>query len=171
MIGRSLRDDAVAQIENERSTTQRIENVMDLPPHFVTAGNQQQRIEIALKTTRTLQPIPCPDWRHRRVEAQAVDSGRPKIGLRHRTGATRKADHRYSREPLPQGRANFGHRRRRKASEGKFRQTSGPGIENLHHLCARLDLGREMFDRRRDKKVDQFLKLIRRRIGQAFAAA
>src|SRR5690242_17136443 len=55
MIGRRLGYHAMAEIENERSAAERIENALDRISKDLAAGDQQLRIEIPLNGSDRLQ--------------------------------------------------------------------------------------------------------------------
>ncbi len=75
MRDRRLRQDAVAEIEDEWAARQRRQDVVDVAVERRAAGEQRQRIEIALHRHARLELLARERAVDRPVEADRVDAG------------------------------------------------------------------------------------------------
>src|SRR4029079_8136460 len=92
MLRRGLRHDAVAEIEYERTAAQEIKDLLYAPLEMYAAGDQEQRIEIALNgqpALRGLADVPEP---HGGVAADGIDLGFLHVAFGRGAAPTREAD-------------------------------------------------------------------------------
>jgi hypothetical protein len=134
-------------------------------PHFRAARHQQQRIEIALERRERLKRLAGKAERSARVETEAGDAGLAGIVADERTRSARKADYRKIGVTGMERGDDRTRRLERERTELGFGQAPRPGVEDLHRLGTRLDLRREMGDRRLDQEVDELPEAFRRPIG------
>src|SRR6266446_7370613 len=92
MLGRRLRHDAMAEIENERTLRERGDDLPRRCRHRLAARDHEERIEIALNGPDLLKLIPCDAERHCGVEADRRDLGFREIVRIEQPGAARKTD-------------------------------------------------------------------------------
>src|SRR5207248_261616 len=119
---------------------------------------QQDGIEIALNRPVRLQGLTRIPWRHRRIEADPVNSSLVKVALMQHAGAARKTDDRIIGKTTFQCRHDVLGRLDHPAHESRFRQDSGPAVEQLYDLHASLDLAGQVLDRGFGKQIDQRAK-------------
>ena len=119
------------------------------PSSGVAAGDQRERIEIALdrQASRAIR-LRRPDRIDRLVEADRIDPGLARISRKLAAGALGEADDRNARDGAacssvdqPRG------RRDHPALELRRRQAARPAVEQLHGLGAGLDLARQIIER------------------------
>ena len=140
MGDRRFRQDAVAEIENERSLRQGLDDRVDRAVERRAAGEKRQRIEIALYRPAGLNLIACEAKLHRPIEPDRIDRYRFEIARKLGPGAAGKADDARAGNLLSDRGNNAGRRLDAPFAELAGRQNSRPGIENLHGIDAGLEL-------------------------------
>src|SRR6185436_3473104 len=94
MLDRRLGRDAMAEIEDQRSAAEMLQDRIDALRERLTAGNQPKRVEIALHRALGLQALRLAEG-HRPVKAQRRRTGLLPVAFVKRTGATWKTDDRH----------------------------------------------------------------------------
>ena len=84
MLRRRVGQDAVAEIEHEGRVPQQVENFAHPPLKMRSAGEQEERIEIALHRQAALQVLPDEGERHAGIAADGVDAGPLRVAPRPR---------------------------------------------------------------------------------------
>ena len=92
--------------------------------------------------------------RHRRIDADPVDSGIAEIALVQHAGTARKTDDRTTGKTNFQCSNDAPSRLDHPAHESWFGQGSSPAVEQLHDLHASPDLTGQVFDCGIGKQVD-----------------
>src|SRR4051794_37649309 len=146
MLGRSLRHDPVAEIEDERTGRERAEYILDAAAERSAADDEKLRIEVALDRLATLQRRRLAE-RDGSVERDRVDAALLEIGPNHQPGAAGKADDRKPRMRRPQMIDDAPRRLDHPLPEGRLGEHPGPAVEELQRLGAGLDLAQEITDR------------------------
>ena len=98
MGDRRFRHDAMAEIEDERPARERLQNRVNGAIERRPAGDQHQRIEIALHRHAALHPLAHKTAIHHPIEADRIDRELLDIARQQRAGAARKADHLGARD-------------------------------------------------------------------------
>src|SRR5579862_4094936 len=89
---RCVRQDAVAEVEDERVSSERFKDGVDRTIERRAAGEQDYRIEIALNCAQRLNVIAGKIQLHHPIETHRVDRHGIQIALQLGSSATRKAD-------------------------------------------------------------------------------
>src|SRR5580693_6998011 len=150
MGNRGIRRDAVAEVENERLWSERFEDGIGRTIECGSAGEQRQRIEIALNGAQRLNLIARKAQLRHPIEPYRVDRYRFEVTQQFRSCAARKADDARRRKLFAHVR--YDPRCRFDAPLTKFiaRQYACPGIEDLHGI----DTGRKLFDQVARRSLD-----------------
>ena len=156
MRDRGFRLDAVAEIEDQPALRVIRQHVVDRAIERGAAGDQRQRIEIALHRDAVLHALADQRRLGRPVDADGIDAGCLDISRQQRAGASGKADDLRIRHFLAHALDDAPGRLDRPAREFARRQHAGPGVENLQHVGAGLELPEQILDRILDQHVDDF---------------
>src|SRR6202011_855888 len=167
ILGRRLRQHTMSEIEYKGTAPERPAKFSHRGFERGAAGNQQDRVKIALNRCERLQPLTGIAARHHRIEADPVDPGLRDVALVEETRTTREADDRMIRKALLQGRDDGSRRFDDPASERRFRQDARPSVEKLHNFGARLDLSCEKLNGALDENADQRVETFGIAIGPA----
>jgi hypothetical protein len=157
----------VAEIENMGAgRDEPIEDALDLVVEARSAGDERQRIEVALQREPPGQGGVGGLRLDRRVEADRVDADEGGEFRQLGPGAARKSDDGRLRRLGPDLGRERRHRRDAPAIEFGRGQHAGPGIEDLHRFRARRQLTDQVFGRGVDEPVDQGREQVRMAIGE-----
>jgi hypothetical protein len=151
----------VAKVENKRVSPECFEDGVDRMIERCAAGEQHQRIEIALNGAQRLNVVACePQFRHP-VEPHSVDRHGIQIALQLRAGATRKANNSGRWKMFTYARHDPCNRLDAPLAEFIGRQHARPGIEDLH----RIDTGGKLPDQVARRRLDQYIDELRESFG------
>src|SRR6516162_5639699 len=167
VLRRRVRQHTMPKIEHVRSPA---EGAAKLSHSLFQSGPpemQQNRVEISLNWNEPLKSVAGIARRHRRIQPNPVDPALGDITFIEKTCGSRKADDGAIRKPTLQRCDDLPRRLDNPSPKLFFRQNARPAVEELHELCARLDLAGKMFDCALDEHVDQRAKVLRVAIGPA----
>ena len=161
IVRRRLRQDAVAEIEDERALAQRAEDVGGYPRPWRgrrSSRSSGSRLPCTVAwRCRTDAAQPAARWSRGRSPSTPVSA---RVVLVVNAGAAGKRDDRHRRMPQPQLGRDLADRRYAPALERGVRQRAGPAVEDLHRLGAGVDLRHQIADRRIDQQVHQLLERV-----------
>ena len=166
MGDRRLGQDAVAEVEDKRSSRQHSHDLIDLAVERRAAGQQRQRIDIALhrqlrlKILRHRLPIVSP------IKSDGANSGHFCIRPSHDPGTARKSDDLRTRKLFSHAFDDFSRRLDAPALELIRPQHAGPGVEDLQTFGACFELPDQIIDRPLHQSVDQPREIFRIAIGE-----
>ena len=166
MGDRRLRQDAVAEIEDERSVAESRQDRIDLAIERSAAREQCQRIEIALHRPAALDLVAGKAAIDHPVEPDRVDSNAVHIALNSVPAPRGNPMIFASGTRCAQPRDDPPRRIDAPARELVGSEHAGPGVEELHGIDPGLELGREIIDRSFDQDVDQLAEDFRIAIGK-----
>src|ERR1700720_3913943 len=148
-----VRQDAVAKVENKRVSPERFEDGVNPTIERRSAGEQHQRIEIALNGTQRLNLIARKTQLYHPIEPHRVDWHSFEIARQLSSRTTRKADDARRRKLFTH--ARYDPRCRLDAPFAEFlgRQHTRPCIEDLY----RVDTGRKLPDQIACRRLDQYI--------------
>src|SRR5947209_8780925 len=155
MRDRRLRQNAVAQIENERTAGKIRQNIVDCTVQRIAAGKQDQRIEIALHGNTVLYALAYKGTVYRPIHANRIYRHLIEIGGQRGAGAPRKANDLSVWNFATYVGNNPARWFDAPALEFRRRQHARPGVENLHGFGTGPDLPEEIFRGDVDQQVDQ----------------
>src|SRR5687768_4030743 len=101
MSDRRVRQDAVAEVENERPAGERGKNRIDTAVERRASGSQRQRIEIALHRTAALDFIAREIKIDHPIKAHSIDFNVLDVAFQVASGAARKTDDLGARHRAP----------------------------------------------------------------------
>lgn len=155
----------MAQVEHERAAAKRLQNGLDAFLQGAPAGNQPERIEIALHGSVLLVGAGGVE-RHGPVQSKRGHARFPAIAPVKRACAFGKADNRNVRIFRSHLFDNTFDRRHAESFETRFVQHTGPAVENLHGVDAGFDLPNQVGGRLVRQKVEQGAECLRFTIGK-----
>src|SRR5690606_5680155 len=144
MLYRSIRRDAMAEIEDQGTGAEFGQNGIYTFVKCSPAGDQSHGIEIALHGTFGLQ-FPRLRKRNGPVQTKSSHTRLLPITAIMRTGSSRKADDRNLRMDLTDALHDPGNRLHAPFLERPAVEHTRPGIENLDRICSRLNLLQQIF--------------------------
>src|SRR3954451_17392066 len=100
MSDRRVLQDAVPEIEDVRAVSEGVKDALDCGPHRLSAGDQRQRVEIALERKVLRQFLGGPGRIDGFVKAERGHASLSRISRKLTAGALWESDHRYIRMPF-----------------------------------------------------------------------
>src|ERR1700685_1885399 len=146
-----FRQDAVAKVENERVSSERFEDGVGRAIERRSAGEQHQRIEIALNGTQRLNVVTRKIQFRHPIEPHRINRHSIQIALQLGARAAWEAYDSRRWNVLTHAGYNPRHRLDTPFTEFIGRQHTRPGIEDLHGI----DAGRKLFDQVAHRSLDQ----------------
>src|ERR1700733_11375143 len=140
MGNRRVRQDAVAEIENERLSSERFSDGVDRAIKRRSASEQHQRIEIALNSPQRLNVVARKIQFGHPIEPHRIDRHGTEIALQLGAGAARKSDDPRRGNMFTHARHDPRCRLDEPFGEFGSRQHPRPGIEDLYSV----DTGRKL---------------------------
>ncbi len=142
-LGIGIGQHAMPEIEDERPARERPDDPLRFPEHGRAAGQQGDRIEIALQAEPG-QRAAQRRQRHRGIEAQTVDRHGRGEALQMQPRTARECDDRHLRMLALERAHDARHGLLTPAPELALRQDPGPAVEQLQDVRAGLDLRPQM---------------------------
>src|SRR3569833_1103898 len=99
---RRVLEDAMPEIEDVRAVGESVKDALDSGSQWLTAGDQRERIDVALDGQSGGQLLRRPDRIDCFIEANSRDSCLASIGIELAAGSIWEADHRYLRISRPE---------------------------------------------------------------------
>src|SRR5215471_11325410 len=140
MCDRRLRQDAVSEIEDEGPLGKHLKYVLHRAIERSAADEQRQRVEISLHRHAPLDLITRKNGIDRPIETDRIDRDVFDVAQERSADATRKSDHLCARYLAAHLRNDALGGTDTPSMEFVRRQNAGPGIENLDHIGASLQL-------------------------------
>ena len=142
------------------------ENSISRPILRRAAGDEGQRVEVALNGPFGLDMIAGKAKLHHPIEPDCIDRHGFEIAPQLSSGTARKSDDRRLRNFLSHRRYDSRHRRDAPFLELFSRQHTRPGVENLHGVDAGSELLDQITHRGIDKSIDELREGLRMTISK-----
>jgi hypothetical protein len=156
MSDRRIRQNAVAEIENKRSSRKGLQNRLDCSIECISANQQRERIKVTLHRPMSLNVLAGETRFDHPIETDRVDRDSVEIACQLGSGPARKSDDLCVRNPPSHSAYDLCQWIDAPFAKFLGRQYARPTIEDLHRLGAGLKLANEIFRRSLDQQRDQF---------------
>src|SRR5437588_11813019 len=158
---RSVRQHAVAEIEDKRSSREAFQYVIDSTIERFPANQERHWIEVALNRLLRLQLFAREPKINRPVQSNGINRDCSDVSPQFAAGAARKADNLSRRYPRSDRRSNA--RAGFHAAPVKLVTCHDPRpcVENLHGIDASLELADQIISRGVDQDISQGPELVR----------
>src|SRR5579872_3770340 len=166
MRDRRLRQNAVAEIEDERAVRQRFEDRVDRAIKRRATDHERERVEIALHRAHPLNMIARKAELDHPIEPDRIDGDGFEITPELARRAARKADDPGARNLLAHRFNNPAAWLDAPSAEFICGQDSRPGVEDLDRIDAGYELPDQIARRGLDEKIDQFRERCGMSIGE-----